>query len=81
MGFKQLNSTIYFEKIKKIDLDSFPLKNIQKANKEIKCTHVLTDVDFLEFGPYSSYKVIRYFLIYSEGLQNREIIFRNHQNN
>lgn len=68
MGFKQFNNSMFFENIKLSDIDDFPSTHTQTAKEPVIVTHTITDMDYMEFGPYTPYKVIPFFFIIGEGL-------------
>lgn len=68
MGFRQFNNSLWYDAVKEAHLNDFPVYKIQNAKNPLYCRHVTSDPDFNNFGPYTPYKSIPYYIIIGEGL-------------
>lgn len=75
MGIKGFTSTLLSESITADELVNFPEYKVFDLEKPIVCRYRLSDNDFTEFGPYTPYSTLPYYIIYGKGLQEGSTIF------
>lgn len=75
MGVRSFTTPLANDLINVDDLINMPQFKTMTLDKPIICRYRATADDFMEFGPYSPYSSVPYFLIYGKGLQETSSVF------
>lgn len=75
MGVKGFASKLTAENVKLEELHNFPSYQSFTMEKSIVCRYRMTHDDFTEFGPYTPYSALPFYIIYGKGLQPGSTVF------
>lgn len=75
MGVRNFTTPLQNDQINVDDLINMPQYKTLTLDKPIICRYRVSNEDFMDFGPYSPYSSIPYFMIYGKGLQEGSSIF------
>lgn len=75
MGIKGFTTPLTGEDINTEELHNFPEYKTFTLEAPIVCRYRMTHDDFTEFGPYTPYSSIPFYLIYGKGLQEGSTVF------
>lgn len=75
MGVKGFTSPLANEEIYTEELHNFPKYQTFNLEEPIICRYRLTMDDFSEFGPYTPYSTIPFYIIYGKGLQEGSSVY------
>jgi len=75
MGIKGFTTPLSGEDVNTEELHNFPEYRSFTLEKPFVCRYRLTHDDFTEFGPYTPYSSLPFYLIYGKGLQENSSIF------
>jgi hypothetical protein len=75
MGVRSFTTPFANDSINVDDLINMPQFKTLTLEKPIICRYRVTHDDFMDFGPYSPYSSLPYFLIYGKGLQEGSSVF------
>lgn len=75
MGVRNFTTPFLNDQINIDDLINMPQYQTFKLREPIICRYRVTNEDFMDFGPYSPYSSIPYFIIYGKGLQENSSVF------
>lgn len=75
MGVRNFTTPLKNDQVNVDDLINMPQFKTLTLDEPIVCRYRVTNDDFMDFGPYSPYSSIPYFLIYGKGLQEGSSVF------
>lgn len=75
MGVRNFTSSLSSDGVSVDDLINMPQFKTLTLDEPIVCRYRVTNDDFMDFGPYSPYISVPYFLIYGKGLQEGSSVF------
>lgn len=75
MGIKGFTAPLTAEDINTEELHNFPEYKSFTLEKPIVCRYRMNDDDFVDFGPYTPYSAIPFYIIYGKGLQEGSSVF------
>lgn len=75
MGVRNFTSPLANDGVSVEDLINMPQFKTLTLDEPIVCRYRVTHDDFMDFGPYSPYVSVPYFLIYGKGLQEGSSVF------
>lgn len=75
MGLKGFTTPLSSEGINTEELHNFPEYRSFTLEKPFVCRYRMTDDDFTEFGPYTPYSTLPFYIIYGKGLQEGSTVF------
>lgn len=75
MGVKGFTTSLLAEDINTEELHNFPEYRSFTLEEPIVCRYRMTHDDFAEFGPYTPYSTLPFYLIYGKGLQEGSSVF------
>ena len=75
MGIKGFTTPLDTEEVTPEEMVNFPEYKTLSLDKPIVCRYRLSDDDYTDFGPYTPYSTLPYYLIYGKGLQKDSTIF------
>lgn len=75
MGVKGFTTPLSAEDINTEELHNFPEYKSFTLDEPIICRYRMTHDDFTEFGPYTPYSSLPFYMIYGKGLQEGSSVF------
>lgn len=75
MGVKGFTTPLTGEDINTEELHNFPEYRTFTLEDPIVCRYRMTHDDFTEFGPYTPYSTLPFYIIYGKGLQEGSTVF------
>ena len=75
MAMKGFTTNLLHEEVTPDELVNLPQYKSFTLEKPVVCRYRISDENFTEFGPYTPYSTLPYYLIYGKGLQQNSTIF------